>query len=104
MTASADILGWLQSWYAAQCDGAWEHRWGIRIDTLDNPGWTVRIDIGETALEHRSYPQQSIERSDDDWVDTWRTRKTFEAACGPSNLNEVLSLFRTWARTTDIEV
>ena len=38
-------LEWLQSWYAAQCNDTWEHDHGITIDTLDNPGWHVRIDV-----------------------------------------------------------
>nr|TKK07812.1 hypothetical protein SrhCFBP13529_11555 [Stenotrophomonas rhizophila] len=40
----------LQKWYADQCDGDWEHSFGIRIDTLDNPGWTVSVDLTDTAL------------------------------------------------------
>jgi Immunity protein 53 len=34
----------LQVWYLAQCDGDWEHRHGVTIGTLDNPGWSLRID------------------------------------------------------------
>jgi hypothetical protein len=45
-----DIIARLQNWYAAQCDGNWEHAWGIKIDTLDNPGWTVTIYLHDTPL------------------------------------------------------
>ena len=31
------MMGFLQSWYQSQCDGDWEHEFGIRIETLDNP-------------------------------------------------------------------
>jgi hypothetical protein len=33
-----DLLEWLMRWYAAHCDGEWEHTYGVVIDTLDNPG------------------------------------------------------------------
>ena len=36
-------LSYLTAWFARQCDGDWEHDLGIRIETLDNPGWAVDI-------------------------------------------------------------
>ncbi len=40
----------------AQCDGEWEHDYGIKIETLDNPGWLVSIDLLGTDLEDKSFP------------------------------------------------
>ena len=42
-----DLLKVLQQWYQSKCDGTWEHMYGVEIDTLDNPGWTVSL-TGET--------------------------------------------------------
>ncbi|MFE2849501.1 Imm53 family immunity protein, partial [Streptomyces scopuliridis] len=39
MSDSEPLLDWLQNWYTQQCDGDWEHEWGVKIATLDNPGW-----------------------------------------------------------------
>ena len=36
-----DALYLLQRWYVAQCDGEWEHAYGVEIGTLDNPGWSI---------------------------------------------------------------
>jgi hypothetical protein len=47
MTALDD----LHHWYLAQCDGDWEHSNGISIETLDNPGWSVKIDLSDTRLD-----------------------------------------------------
>ena len=33
-----DALYLLQRWYLERCDDGWEHSYGVRIDTLDNPG------------------------------------------------------------------
>jgi hypothetical protein len=41
----------LQLWYSKQCDGSWEHHYGVSIDTLDNPGWTVVVDLTGTDLQ-----------------------------------------------------
>ncbi|MFF7946289.1 immunity 53 family protein [Streptomyces griseorubiginosus] len=97
MSESEHVLDWLQSWYASQCDGDWEHEWGVSIGTLDNPGWIVRIDLEETALADREYPRQRVTRGDHDWVMAWTSERTFHLACGPGNLIEGLSIFRTWA-------
>ena len=48
-----DLLLRLQQWYASQCNGDWEHQFGVRVDTLDNSGWPVRIDLVGTLLEDR---------------------------------------------------
>jgi len=43
-------LKWLQQWYSEHCDGAWEHGFGITIETIDNPGW-ARLQKGHDLLE-----------------------------------------------------
>jgi hypothetical protein len=95
--AEGGELDWLQRWYAAQCDGDWEHEWGVRIATLDNPGWSVTVDLEETPLSGRPYTPTDVRRSDSDWVMTAVSDDTFRAWCGPLNLGEALRLFRKWA-------
>ena len=43
-------LARLQRWYAARCDGTWEHQHGISITSCDNPGWWVKIALAGTPL------------------------------------------------------
>ncbi|MGY4983456.1 immunity 53 family protein [Streptomyces sp. 900105755] len=97
MSGSEHVLEWLQSWYALQCDGDWEHEWGVRIETLDNPGWLVKINLEETELADREHPHQRVTRDEHDWVMAWTSEQTFHIACGPGNLTEALLLFRSWA-------
>ncbi|MCZ1006018.1 immunity 53 family protein [Streptomyces lydicus] len=97
MAESAHVLDWLQSWYASQCDGDWAHEWGMTIETLDNPGWAVKIDLAETVLADREYPQHRVTRDEHDWVMAWTAERAFRIACGPGNLTEALTLFRVWA-------
>jgi hypothetical protein len=64
----ANELQRLQQWYRAQCNGDWEHSYGVMVDTLDNPGWRLRIDLEETDLATSAFSPLSVERSDTDWV------------------------------------
>jgi hypothetical protein len=87
----------VQSWYASQCDGDWEHEHGIEILNIDNPGWRVRIDIAGTNLAGRVQERVRVDRTDLDWVQYWSDGSIFEAACGPLNLEEALRTFCSFA-------
>jgi hypothetical protein len=93
----ASVLERLERWYLSQCDGDWEHGEGVQIDTLDNPGWRVRISLGGTGLQSRSFERIGIDRSEEDWVRAWVEDAVWNAAAGPLNLTEALSAFLAWA-------
>jgi immunity protein 53 of polymorphic toxin system len=99
----------LQRWYLSQCNGDWEHTYGVDIGTLDNPGWTMAIHVAETELSGQPFERLEITRSETDWLVCWvgipelvtQTRaEAFQAACGPQNLAEVIGLFLRWAEGT----
>jgi Immunity protein 53 len=102
-----DDLTWLTRWYANQCNGGWEHQNGVKIDTLDNPGWILTISLEDTDLENRPFePQRSgaeSEAYDPTKVASWWTcrvdkeKKQFVGACGAHDLGAVVSIFRDWA-------
>ena len=89
----------LQAWYLAQCDGDWEHQFGVRIETLDNPGWRATIDLAGTDLEKKSFTEVTREYADEtNWVRCWREGNQFMIACGPLKLAESLRVFLDWSR------
>jgi Immunity protein 53 len=105
-----DELSWLQQWFATQCDGAWEHGFGITIETLDNPGWSVKICVEGTALESARFDLVKSETSETDWIlcriverqqgplpPSWQNYRRFEGFGGVRNLPDILRTFRTWA-------
>ena len=101
-----DILKWLENWYSSNCDGDWEHLYGIKIGTLDNPGWSVEINLLETVLEDRGFERIKIDNSDDDWVFCWVEEGKFNGAGDPGKLTVILEIFRKWAQqaqTTSVE-
>jgi hypothetical protein len=87
----------LVNWFNLQCDGDWEHGDGIKISTLDNPGWMVDISLEGTGLEEKDFVPFKIDRSEDDWLRCIVEGKRFRIACGPSNLEEGLEQFLEWA-------
>jgi hypothetical protein len=95
--SDASVLERLERWYLSQCDGGWEHGEGVQIDTLDNPGWSIRISLGGTSLQSRLFERLRIDRSEDDWVHAWVEEGLWNAATGPVNLTEALSAFLAWA-------
>ena len=95
-----DDLTWLTRWYAGQCDGGWEHQNGIKLDTLDNPGWTLAVSLEGTDLEDRTFaPQQSGMDSSEatSWWSCLVEHRQFKAVCGPHDLPAIIAIFRKWA-------
>ncbi|WP_457028213.1 Imm53 family immunity protein [Kitasatospora sp. P5_F3] len=91
-----DPLGFLTSWYADQCDGDWEHEYGIRIETLDNPGWSVELDLEGTGLD--GVVLDRIESTQgDSWLQAWSDGSVFHLRCGPADLGRGLATFRDFA-------
>jgi Immunity protein 53 len=93
MSSTEAVLARIQEWYRSQCNGDWEHSYGVKIETLDNPGWLVSIDLTDTEWEHTLRPRKFVERSDIDWVQSEVTDRKFVGCGGVGNLCEVLELF-----------
>jgi|GEM_PF-383318 len=93
---TSDILDWLQRWYSSNCNGDWEFDYGIRINTLANPGWSIFIDVAETPLVSAEFTPITIEREEHDWIHCRVREWRFEGFGGPSNLIELLETFRSW--------
>ncbi len=90
-------LGRLQAWYVAECNGEWEHTYGIVIETLDNPGWRVQVDLTETSLQSKVFEALVRETSPQDWIDCRVKDGAFQGHGGASNLEEVINIFLDWA-------
>ncbi len=91
----------LQEWYSTQCNHDWEHSYGVKIDTLDNPGWIVTIDLAETELEGLLVQRQRVERSESNWIQHEVVDDKFIACGGPFNLEELIESFLTLTNKVD---
>jgi Immunity protein 53 len=92
-TISSSPLSRLQDWYVSECNGDWEHSCGITIETLDNPGWLLSVDLTDTSLESASLAPTKSNISDSDWTRVEITEGRFKGTGGATNLEQLIELF-----------
>lgn len=91
-------ITWLEQWYRRHCNGDWEHGHGVTIETLDNSGWKVTIDLAGTGLDGKPFSGPDIGRGEDgdDWLYAHMQGSVFEGYGGPAKLGAILDVFRVW--------
>jgi hypothetical protein len=92
-----DTVSRLCAWFERQSVNEWHEDHGVKIDTLDNPGWSMKVDLKGTSLQKKVFQEFRIERSDRDWVFARKNAEVFEVFGGPRNLNEMIEKFLLWA-------
>lgn len=97
MNDKLDAFKWLEDWYRGNCDGDWEHGSGVKISTVDNPGWYVEISLIDTDLESKKFNSFQIERSESDWIYCEVKNGVYIGAGGTMNLIEIIEVFQEWA-------
>ena len=95
----ADSLAQLQQWYLSNCNGDWEHTYGVSIGTLDNPGWSLKIELTGTSCDGRDLPRSSVgdHDTDDSWHVHWVADNEYHAAGGALMLTTMIDNFLRWA-------
>jgi len=86
----------LQQWYEAQCNGDWEHQYGISIESLDNPGWRVEIDLKGTTFAGVLFTRVEQKHQNGEWLLCWAEDDKFVGAGDPSKLIVILQHFLEW--------
>ncbi len=96
-------LARLQTWYSRQCNGIWEHSSGVVIESCDNPGWWVKINLIGTPLQThtftkigegvdaRHFPLGSY------WLSCHIENGTWHGAGDETKLERILEVFLAWA-------
>ena len=88
------MIKWLQNWYKNNCDGSWEHKHLIRINSIDNPGWNVEIDFFDLKYSIQNLEWRLVEVTENNWIGYKVTNGVFNAAGDPDKLNFLIYLFR----------
>lgn len=104
-------LSRLAAWYAARCDGKWEQQRGVVIETIDNPGWLVTINLDGTPLAKKEFEPITVGEPAST-VGEWKRNgpwmecgvnvmedgsRVFEMACDPEGLERGVGVFLEWA-------
>ena len=95
-----DIIKRLENWYFSHCDNDWEHSYGVKIGTLDNPGWFVEINLTDTLLE--DIPFEAVEFGDSEdrsatWLHCHYKDAVFFGYGSYQMLSTILQKFLDWA-------
>lgn len=98
----SDCLRWLEEWLEDNSDGEWEHGQGIRIESLDNPGWMVSIDIGQTPLAGKPFETIKVERGQQDWLVCRLCDGRFQGFGDTRKLCAIIETFRSWATKSSL--
>jgi immunity protein 53 of polymorphic toxin system len=88
-----ELIERIQAWYAAQCDGDWEHHYGVSIETLDNPGWSVTVDLSGTTLENIRFQAYQENKGEKDWIFCEVVGNKFVGRGDPGKLQTILEIF-----------
>jgi Immunity protein 53 len=95
--SALSTLARLQRWLAFCANGEWEHRYIIRIEILDNPGWVLSVDLSETVVQGHLFDAQRVDRTEDNWYTCRLEGDTFRGYGGVYNLEELIETFLNWA-------
>lgn len=99
MALNENIFIWIMKWYEKNCDGDWEHSFRITIETLDNPGWSVKIDLDGTTFPQIDNPWKMIERTEKDWYGYSISDDQFSASGDPTKLPFLVDIFRQFSES-----
>jgi hypothetical protein len=94
----------LQEWYLSQCNEDWEHTYGVTIETLDNHGCSLEVELSDTDLEGVKFEERSYGLGEDaktsgqNWLVCRVKDNKFVGYGGPRKLEEMINVFLSWAK------
>lgn len=89
-----NIINWLEEWYKLNCATEISHHYAIKIESLDNPGWMVKIDLTNTSSKDKKFDSIDIDNGEEDWIMCRIKNNIFEGAGDPSKLLKILNIFK----------
>ena len=96
-------LSRLQDWYSRQCDGDWEHSLGVVIESCDNPGWWVKVNLKGTKLQQCSFTEiaENVDEArfaqGPQWLSCRVDENIWHGAGDENKLGRIFDLFLSWA-------
>lgn len=88
------MLKWLEQWYLSNCNGDWEHCFGLRIKYTTNQGWNVSIELDETDAEDLVLASHEIYNSDTDWIRYKIEKRCFHGSGDFTKIKQILLVFK----------
>lgn len=95
-----NMINWLEKWKNQFPEDVCR----IKIQTLDNPGWIVEINLENTGFEIKEFEKVSFDNSDDDWIVCEIKNKTFTGVGDPYKLEDIIDIFKSWIENKEVYV
>ena len=92
------LLSDIQNWFKINCNGDWEHEYGVHISTIDNPGWCLKVDLTNTALDGTFFSKKK-NNNPEDWYTVKTENNEFIAYGDPNKLEELVEIFLSYLRS-----
>ena len=76
----------------------------MKIGTLDNPGWSIEINLHDTTLAGKTFQEHTYgvgkdaETNGDEWLACKVEDHVFKGFGGPFKLEEMIEVFLDWAQ------
>ena len=96
MNTKRELMHFVQDWVCDNYTSLAKRDKAFIIDNIDNPGWSIKIDLIETKYEYKKFERLTMERTELDWYHCFIEKGKFKGFGGPKNLFEILSVFRDW--------
>jgi hypothetical protein len=97
------MMNWLQNWFESHCDSNWEHGLGIRIETIDNPGWSIEIDLNGTDVSLEQQNWTFLELSNTSWIGYKVEDNIYFASGDPQKLELLVLIFKMIIENEKVE-
>ena len=83
----APLLDWISQWYANECDGYWEHIYGVRGEIDEKGQLHLVIDLDETIWQDEDFQEESNCRKEE---------YKFIIDCECQEIITCLTIFKEW--------
>lgn len=97
------MINWIQNWFQNQCNSDWEHDYGIKIETLDNPGWSIEIDLNDTNLNICPQEWRLVEISNTNWIGYKVDNNIYFASGDTKKLELLILIFKMIVENGEVE-
>jgi hypothetical protein len=96
-------IRWLETWFQRHCDGTWEHDSRVKLESIDNPGWWLHVNLDEKGpdrvLEVIGDPPSEANGyiATGQWMRCEIKAGRFSGAGDPTKLGQIIACFRKYA-------
>ena len=95
------LLDWVQRWFISNCNGDWEHGYGINMEYTKETGWYVYFNVNHTSMYDCKFDKKD-KKGKKKWLTFEVNENSFIGRGDSSKLEEILQTFHDWVEENAI--